>query len=57
MQQNSTFQENLTKHVESESLKESKAPKKSVIESLLNYSKSLEFKRSSYVKQVELVLN
>ena len=59
MQGNSTFyKKNLTNTIDSEALKaEEKSPKLSVIQSLLNYSKSLEFKKSNYVKQVELVLN
>jgi hypothetical protein len=60
MQQNSTFySKNLTTNIESAALKEKEdaTPKLSVIQSLINYSKSLEFKKSNHVNQVELVLN
>lgn len=60
MQQNSTFySKNLTEKIDSGEEKDyqGKRPKKSVLQSLINYSKSLEFKKSNYVNQVELVLN
>lgn len=60
MQENSTFySKNLTKNIENEVVKteSSKQPRGSVINTLLNYSKSLEFKKSNYVNQVELVFN
>ncbi len=57
MQENSTFySKNLTSNTAKEAT-EVKEVKPSIIQSLLNYSKSLEFKKSNYVKQVELVLN
>lgn len=60
MQENSTFyQKKLTENIENEEVKTErlKEPKLSVINSLLNYSKSLEFKKSNYVNQFELVFN
>lgn len=59
MHRNFTFYtKNLTEIFENETKTDDKVqPRNSVIESLLSYSKSLEFKKSNYVKQVELVLN
>lgn len=60
MRENSTFySKNLTSYAadKSSNKEEEKSPKPSMIQSLLNYSKSLEFKRSNHVTQVELVLN
>lgn len=59
MQRNSTQSlKNLADTIENETINDNKSkPKITVIAALLNYSKSLEFKKSNYVKQVELVLN
>lgn len=58
MRKNFTFySKNLTKKSTNEISDREESVKTSVIQSLLNYSKSLEFKKSNYVNQVELVLN